>query len=209
MKMARNWLAVACVWCGLEISASATEWYVATTGDDAAAGTSWEAAKATIQAGVDAAASGDTVWVSNGVYDTGGGSVSIGAWPTRVVIDRPIQVHSLHGPEETIINGAGMRCVYVANGAMLSGFMLTNGYTRLLYQPTNENDGQGGGAYCEGRGRLTNCILTGNWAYNGGGVYGGILNNCRLIGNKAVYYSAALSSSLISCFPRKGVSPMI
>ena len=187
MKMAKNWLAVACVWCGLEISASATEWYVATTGDDAAAGTSWEAAKATIQAGVDAAASGDTVWVSNGVYDTGGGSVSIGAWPTRVVIDRPIQVHSLHGPEETIINGAGMRCVYVANGALLSGFMLTNGYAWVTSPPTDEDDefqiGKGGGAYCEESAVLTNCILTGNSAFSGGGVFGGILDNCRLIGN--------------------------
>ena len=41
--------------------APAAEWFVATNGSDAAAGTNWATAKLTIQAGVDAAEVGDVV----------------------------------------------------------------------------------------------------------------------------------------------------
>ena len=56
----------------VHIVESPTYYYVATNGNDMAAGTNWAAAKATIQAAIDAAIPGDTVWVNNGVYATGG-----------------------------------------------------------------------------------------------------------------------------------------
>lgn len=97
----------------------AAEWFVATNGSDAAEGTNWATAKLTIQAGVDAATDGDTVWVSNGVYAAGGGRAVVGSRENRVAIDRAITVQSVNGPGETIIVGDGMRCVYVTNGAVL------------------------------------------------------------------------------------------
>jgi len=52
----------------------------------------------------------------------------------------------------------------------------------------------GGGAYS---GTLNNCTLTGNSAYdNGGGASSGTLNNCTLIGNSAQYGGGANSCTL-------------
>jgi hypothetical protein len=50
----------------LQASRAAT-WYVSTNGNDEAAGADWSTAKLTIQAAIDAAATNDTVLVSNGV----------------------------------------------------------------------------------------------------------------------------------------------
>jgi len=167
--------------------AGAAEWFVATNGSDAAEGTSWATAKQTIQAGIDAASSNDVVWVSNGVYATGGGRAVVGTRANRVSIDRSITVRSVNGPAETLIVGGGMRCAYVTNGAVLSGFTLTNGTTAsgMCGMPeTDTVDHYGGGALCEDDGMLTNCVLTGNWAcYAGGGSSGGLLNNCLWAGN--------------------------
>ena len=160
------------------------EWFVATNGNDSADGTNWATAKLTIQAGVDTATDGDTVWVSNGVYATGG-RVAIGTWTNRVAMDKPVTVRSANGPETSFIVGAGWRCAYVTNGAVLAGFTLTNGATAVAMGLFDTNmDHDGGGALCESSGMLTNCILADNWASDGGGgASGGILNNCTLSGN--------------------------
>ncbi len=186
MKTATIWRMAGGLVLGLALSAGAADWYVATSGNDDATGSSWAEAKATIQAGVDAAAAGDTVWVSNGVYDTGGGRAGIGTWPNRVTIDKAITVRSVNGAEATRIVGSGMRCAYVAEGATLMGFMLTNGVTSTEfidpYQTPLANR-VGGGAYVQGT--LVRCIVTGNRAgFLGGGVYRGIINQCLLVGNR-------------------------
>ena len=188
MKTMRKMAIVGCVACLSAGSALATDWHVATNGNDAADGTTWATAKLTIQAAVDAAGDGDTVWASNGVYATGGGRVVVGTWPNRVAIDKPITLQSANGPETTFIVGAGMRCAYVTNGATLSGFTLTNGATALKMGPFDPGtvDHNGGGAACEGGAVLTNCVLAGNWACErGGGSSGGLLDNCTLTGNSA------------------------
>lgn len=169
---------------GIAHTASAGTWYVATNGNDGADGTSWETAKQTIQAAIDIAESNDTVLVSNGVYATGG-RVFHGSLFNRVVIDKPITVKSLNGPEVTAIRGASItRCVYVGTNAVLSGFMLSNGITKEIFSDTSP-DGQGGGAWCEVSGTLTNCTISGNNGVFGGGAYGGTLNNCALFSNDA------------------------
>ena len=58
----------------VHIVKSPTYYYVATNGNDLAAGRNWTAAKATIQTAIDAAIPGDTVWVTKGVYASGGTS---------------------------------------------------------------------------------------------------------------------------------------
>ena len=184
--------------CALGVAAGnarAAEWFVATNGNDAAAGTNWATAKLTIQAAVDAATNGSTVWVSNGVYATGGRVAAGSLLTNRVAINKPITVQSVNGPEGTIIHGArdsastngcgdaAVRCAYVGTNAVLSGFTLTNGATRTS---GFNKERYAGGAWCETGGVLSNCVLTGNLAYDfGGGSCYGTVNNCVLTGNSA------------------------
>ena len=131
--------------------------------------TNWETAARVIQEAVDAAKPGDTVLVTNGVYQTGG------TGDTQVQVRKPLALRSVNGPGVTVIDGGG-RCAYLANGASLSGFTLTKGRAE-----------SGGGVYAESEADvITNCVLTGNSAGFGGGAYGGTLNNCTLTGNSFV-----------------------
>ncbi len=176
--------------------------HVATNGSDSASGISWATAKQTIQAAIDATTNGCVVLVSNGVYATGG-RTERGALTNRVAIDRPIIVRSVNGPEVTVIQGAwdptnsnglgdaAVRCAYVGSNAVLSGFTLTNGATRAGGDAFREQSG--GGAFCEDSGRIERCMLTGNSAFSGGGVHGGTLNQCLLVGNAATMWGGGAS----------------
>lgn len=188
---------------GLTLAAT---WYVAAEGSDGAAGTNWVTAKQTIQAALDLAVSNDTVLVSNGIYNAGG-RVVFGAMTNRVAITNAITVQSLNGPWETVIQGAGpmgdsaTRCAYVGAHGRLSGFMLTDGFTRNSGDAVQERSG--GGALCEASGVLSDCILMGNSAEYGGGAHGGALERCLLDGNYAAYggggaYRSILDSCLLT-----------
>lgn len=189
--------------------------------------TSWATAAAIIQDAVDAAAPGDEIVVMDGVYATGGRAV-YGTMTNRVAVDRPITLRSVNGPNVTFIEGAGpagnnaVRCVYLSDGAILSGFTLTNGATRNSGDFTQERSGgglwcqstnsfasncilirnvasrSGGGAY---GGALENCIIgPANRAANGGGIAAGVLTNCLVVSNSATGQGGgAVSSYLKSC----------
>jgi hypothetical protein len=170
--------------------------------------TNWASAAHTIQSAVDMAQPGDTVLVTNGVYALDGRAIG-GTLTNRVAIDRAITVRSVKGPEWTVIEGAeapggghgegAFRCAYVGTNAVLSGFTLRNGYTRESGRITLEQDG--GGAWCESLGLVTNCLLTANWAAgDGGGALGGTLRNCTLTDNtSAGRGGGARNSTLRSC----------
>jgi hypothetical protein len=168
--------------------------------------TNWATAAHNIQKAVDAAEPGDTVLVTNGVYATRGRAVS-GSLTNRVAIDKAITVQSVMGPQATLIVGApapggtngdgAIRCVYVGSNAVLSGFTLTNGHTRASGDWNQEQSG--GGAWCEISGLISNCTLTGNSAYQGGGVSGGTLYNCTLTGNSANSGGGAADGTLTNC----------
>lgn len=182
--------------------------------------TNWNTAARVIQDAVDAAKAGDTVLVTNGVYATGGRAVGTNVLANRVAVDKPLTLRSVNGPQFTLIQGAkdpagysgrgdcAIRCVYLSDGASLSGFTLTNGATRPLWSLEGPvPDGSGGGVWCgstnavlincnltrnsaaEGGGArlctLYSCTLDRNEAFNGGGSSQSTLNNCTLTGNTA------------------------
>ncbi|HEY9173139.1 MAG TPA: choice-of-anchor Q domain-containing protein [Verrucomicrobiae bacterium] len=165
--------------------------------------TTWATAANVIQHAVDAAAAGDEIVVTNGLYATGGRAVR-GLTVNRVAVDRPMVVRSVNGPEATIIqgrqvagttNGVGaVRCVYLTNEVSLSGFTLTGGATGT------EVDHSGGGVLSEGA-VVTNCVIVGNTASSyGGGVYGASrLFNCLIISNSASAGGGTWEGSLSNC----------
>ena len=152
--------------------------------------TSWATAATNIQDAVDAATvPGALVLVGDGVYQTG--AVPVYGMSNRVAVTKSVIVQSVNGPAVTTIAGYGpigaaaMRCVYLTNGAVLAGFTLTNGATQASGNSyTNQS---GGAVWCESASVVvTNCMLTGNWAFSyGGGAFSGTLNNCTLTGNSA------------------------
>jgi hypothetical protein len=135
--------------------------------------TSWTTAATNIQDAVNVAVNGDLISVTNGIYKTGSAATSEGT--TRVVVTKALTVQSVNGPALTIIDGtAAVRCVYLTNGALLTGFTVTNGNGSAL------GSGNGGGVF---GGSLSNCVLVRNGGYKGGGAYGSALTNCVLRDN--------------------------
>ena len=161
--------------------------YVAPVGNDGQPGTNWATAKATIQAAVGVTIPGGTVWVSNGVYMTGGAEAA--GLMTRVAVTNPVTVRSVNGPGSAMIVGQpgsfgqwndAYRGVYLIEGAVLDGFTVSNGFSDL--------NGYGAGVFGAGPGAvLTNCLLTANY---GGGAYGVTLRACVLSNNVSVYTTA-------------------
>lgn len=198
--------------------------YVAPSGSHTFPYTNWLSAATNIQDAIDASPTGTLVLVSNGVYATGGRTVTGGLLTNRVVIDRAIRVESVNGPAVTTITGQGpvgdsaVRCVWMAPGARLSGFTLTNGATRSVVY-SNYVDGYGGCLRAEGASTLvSNCVLTagasmhpGSGAAGGnlilcdligntkGGAYSSTLTRCYLSGNSGSYGGAAHQSTLVQC----------
>jgi hypothetical protein len=147
--------------------------------------TNWAKAARDIQDAVNAAAAGDTIMVTNGVY------------PGTVNVTNPLALVSVNGPQFTTIDGGGtVQCISLADNASLSGFTVANGYN-WNYATSY---GYGGGVYCASANVfLTNCIIIGNRADYGGGAYGGTLYYCTLSGNLANGGGGACGSRLYNC----------
>jgi hypothetical protein len=157
--------------------------------------TNWVTAAMDIQPAVDAAMPGDVVVVTNGTYATGSRGVYLRgiSWVGRVMMDKPLTLQSVNGPEATVIDGgSAVGCVFLTNGANLIGFTLAHGVAE-----------DGGGVWCQYSAVLSNCVLTGNSATGrdgfGGGALGGTLNNCTLTGNHSAFDGGGVSGELGGC----------
>jgi len=209
----------ALLWLGL-LAGWAGPHYVAHGGQTPAPDyTDWTTAASNIQDAISVSTAGDTVLVSNGVYETGG----ITNWPggtlltNRVAITNAITVRSANNdPANTIIKGAwnpattngpaAVRCVFMTNNSSLIGFMLTNGATLTAAESANADDRNGGGVWCNSANTtISNCVIAGNSAdYRGAGVYGGdqkgALYNCAIIRNAGTAYGGGTyKGNLIQC----------
>jgi len=89
----------ALIWAACTPSSGAVPRYVVTGGSTPAPPyTSWTTAATNIQTAVNACTGGDTVWVSNGLYQAVSGT-------NFVLINTNITVASVNGPEATILDG--------------------------------------------------------------------------------------------------------
>lgn len=127
----------------------------------------------TIQAGIDAASSGDMVLVAPGVY------VEIIEFPGWA-----ITLKSEAGAESTSIDGhqSGFPVVTFPpdgiDSPIIDGFTIRNGKGYVY----------GGGIYCsEASPEIINCTITENLGYNGGGIHSSysspMIRNCRISAN--------------------------
>jgi hypothetical protein len=186
--------------------------------------TNWATAAVQIQDAIDVASPGDPILVTNGIYQTGGRVVN-GALTNRVAVTKSLGIESVNGAASTIIQGnplmgdSAVRCLYLAAGAELIGFTLTNGATRVAGDAVQEQSG--GGAWCESPdAMLAECAISGNSAnssgggayqgtvinsvfannfstINGGGTAYGVLSNCTFTANAAKLAGGAVFQSLL------------
>ncbi len=166
--------------------------------------TSWATAATNIQDAITASLPGDVVLVTNGLYNSGGKSID-GLITNRVSIDKAILVQSVNGATVTVIQGAwdptstngpgAVRCVWMTNNTILSGFTICGGATREVNASGSSNDG-GGVLTSSTNSMICNCLLTTNMASNvGGGIsaVGNVLRpanttviGCTFIANQAI-----------------------
>ena len=117
--------------CFLHAAGAETR-YVSLSGGHVSPFTNWAGAARDIQAAIDACENNDTVLVTNGVYAAGGRAAPGSSLTNRIVVANAISVRSVNGSSNTVILGQGplgdtaIRCAYLANGADLIGFTLSN-----------------------------------------------------------------------------------
>src|SRR5512140_2366857 len=82
----------------LALSAEGLDYFVSPSGAGVPPFATWSDAATNIQDAIDAAAAGDIVWVTNGVY-AAGGRVMAGDLTNRVALNKGLTVQSVNGAE--------------------------------------------------------------------------------------------------------------
>lgn len=154
--------------------------YVALSGtNDLPPFTRWALATPSIQDAVNAAAAGDTVLVSNGLYRI----------DSEILITNAITVASVAGAAGTVVERAAAgtnvphhRVFKITANALLDGFTVQNGHLRGATQY--------GAGILMSDGTVQNCLVRSNsifyvWPVGGGGVAvsGGTLRFCTIVSN--------------------------
>ena len=184
-------LTVLAVWCLVYLfTASAfpvTRYVNVYNGSPQTPYTNWATAAKVIQNALDECNNNDIVIVTNGVYAMGGRASASGTLLNRAYVPYRVSMFSLNGPEHTIILGNGpvgsaaIRCAYLNNNSILSGFTLSNGHTHA-----SGNEREGGGVY--GFGVISNCVITSCASgFNGGGVNQTTVFNSKICNNRLSY----------------------
>ncbi|NCC50614.1 MAG: choice-of-anchor D domain-containing protein [Spartobacteria bacterium] len=188
--------------------------------------TNWTTAAHVIQDALDACRRDDIVWVTNGVYDTGG---AFGFGQTnRIMVNTGIVVHSMNGPVVTHIVGAAdpsatnelglgpaaVRGVLLMSNSVLDGFTVRGGHTSV--------NGYGGGVASDDValrrsnpfglyadlpfGLVTNCVITENASHRGGGAAYVYADGCIVESNTA-WSGGGMDKSLANnCLVRGNVA---
>lgn len=129
--------------------------------------TTRETAATNIQMAVNVATDTSTVLVTNGTY----------MLSSQITVAKSITIRSVNGPDVTIVDGNNTAgCFHLGHYSnVLSGFTITRGFTTL----------PGGAVNCNGSQApvIENCIIVGNVAANGGGIFYGSIKNCSIISN--------------------------
>jgi len=148
--------------------------------------TNWATAAVRIQDAVDVASAGAFILVNTGVYASGVQFTPGFALANRLVVTNALTIASVGGPAVTAIAGTrdassllglgsnAVRGVYLAGGAFLTGFSISNGATFGVGTNTGHSflERSGGGVFLDNAG-ISNCIIANNAAdYYGGGVCG-------------------------------------
>ncbi|MBI5529588.1 MAG: right-handed parallel beta-helix repeat-containing protein [Deltaproteobacteria bacterium] len=135
-------------------------------------GSSWTDAFTVVQDALDAAADGSEVWIAGGQYTRKGNSAEVARLKQGVNVyggfagtETRLEDRDLGAGNETRLVGQnGVRVVVGAGNSSLDGITITGG----LF-----TGGDGGGVYLSNisQVKIANCIITGNSAHWGGGIY--------------------------------------
>ncbi len=172
--------------------------YVKTTGLDTNDGLSWDTAKKTVQAGINASASGDEIWVAAGTYveritlkaATGLYGGFTGTETSRDQRNWKVNV--------TVLDGNQGGCVVTSppgatTTTVIDGFTVQNGYTQVF--------GGGAGIVCSSSSpTITNNAITRNTSGSPGGGIACYSSSALICNNRITDNSGANLGGGIACY---------
>ena len=188
-------------------------------------GTSWSDAFTDIQSGVNAAVSGDEVWVAEGSYTATSNPVvtmknNVTLYGSFVGTETAVMQRDLY-QYSTTIDGEGVRRCVTAADATLDGFVMANGYATqggALYMKTLSSvrivnsslvfshASEGAGVYAQDcSASFEFCTFYGNSATNGAGMFNtqytiSSIDSCSFLNNTASGRGGGIYSSGSSQF---------
>ena len=210
--MLKSILALIIFWGYNSFSLQAVDHYVVPPGTPGVVSTpdytNWLTAATSIQNAVDSAATGETIFVTNGNY----------LLTNQILIAKAVIIRSFHDGAidrtNTVINGnypnVTNRCFYINNvTSLIAGFTISNGYSPTggavyIYSKGTVSNcliadsvaiNKGGGICYDNGGTVADCLIYNNVSSNyGGGIYGyGTLKNCLVFNNRAVVKGGGIS----------------